>query len=268
MDIDDNLILVDSQTKFNIERNPIKTKDIVKNFSLYRFGDENLKGYFVKNINNGKLTPLEEYKECGYLVDSGIYNNVYYPLESFNELYKKDYNNVLSRICFKIGAKSFSLSYSDEKEYSEEEKYSHSANAEMKAPIVKADASANIKDKNGLKQYNKNERNVEISMNKMELSKERFKNWIEKENINIKAFDIIEPYIERYFDNGKIDLGNFEKKDIEISHNINTHEKRKTISAGFKSIPANIKGKFDYDYEKLGSSEVKIARMFKIRVEF
>ena len=34
MCIVDNLILVDSQTEFNIKRNPIATKEIINNFEL------------------------------------------------------------------------------------------------------------------------------------------------------------------------------------------------------------------------------------------
>lgn len=36
---------------------------------------------------NDKLIPLEEYEKCCNLVESGLYNNVYYPLEEFNEFY-------------------------------------------------------------------------------------------------------------------------------------------------------------------------------------
>ena len=113
MCIVDNLILVDSQTEFNIKRNPIATKEIINNFELCKFGDEKLKGYFVKDKND-KLIPLEEYNKCCYLVDSGIYNNVYYPIDSFNESYERDYKILLKRIATKIGAKSVSIYYNNE----------------------------------------------------------------------------------------------------------------------------------------------------------
>lgn len=268
MGIGDNLILVDNQTEFNIKRKPKATEEITNNFELYRFGDEKLKGYFVKDKND-KLIPLEEYNKCCYLVDSGIYNNVYYPLDSFNECYKRDYYNLLYRISFKIGAKSFSLSYSDEEEYSKKEEYAHNMEAKVNHPIVKAEANANINNKNSSKEYSKTESDINMYMDKNEVSKEKFDAWLEEEKINIRAFDnIIGPYIDRYFEVGRINLGNINRKKVEIKHNINSHEQFVKVSAGFKHAPTFIKGKFNFDTEKSNSSERKIARMFKVKIEF
>lgn len=270
MGIGDNLILVDNQTEFNIKRNPKATKEITNNFELCRFGDEKLKGYFVKDKND-KLIPLEEYDKCCYLVDSGIYNNVYYPLDSFNECYKRDYRILLSKISFKIGAKSFSLSYSDEEEYYKKEKYSHSMEAEVNHPIVKAEANANINNKNSSKEYNKREHNLKMSMDKKEVSKEKFDAWLEKEKINIKASDfqnIIGFCIDRYFEEGKVDKAEISLKDEKIEHNINSHKQFVKVSAGFEYVPTFIKGKFDFDTEKSNSSKRKIAEKFKVKIEF
>lgn len=270
MGIGDNLILVDNQTEFNIKRKPKATEEIINNFELYRFGDEKLKGYFIKDKND-KLIPLEEYNKCCYLVDSGIYNNVYYPLDSFNECYKRDYYNLLYRISFKIGAKSFSLSYSDEEEYYKKEEYSHSMEAEVNHPIVEAEANANINNKNSSKEYNKREHNLKMSMDKKEVSKEEFNSWLEEEKINIKASDfqsIIGPYIDRYFRFGKIDEGEIANEYGKIEHNINSHKQFLKVSAGFKHVPTFIKGKFNFDTEKSNSSKKKIAEKFKVKIEF
>lgn len=268
MSIGDNLILVDGQTEFNIKRNPNATEKITNNFDLCRFGDEKLKGYFVKDKND-KLIPLEEYDKCCYLVDSGIYKNVYYPLDSFNECYKRDYYSLLQRICFKIGAKSFSLSYSDEEEYSKKEEYSHNISAQASHPIVKAEANANINNKNSSKEYNKTEHHLKMDIAKMEISKEEFDKWCDKEKINIKAFDnIIGGYIDRYFDNGRIDSGIINRKDVKIEHNINSHKEFVKVSAGFEHAPTFIKGKFNFDTEKSNASDKKIAKMFKVKIEF
>ena len=267
MGIGDNLILVDSQTEFNIKHNPMATKEIINNFELYRFGNEKLKGYFVKDKND-KLIPLEEYNKCCYLVDSGIYKNVYYPLDSFNECYKRDYHSLLQRICFKIGAKSFSLYYSDEEEYSKKEEYSHNMSAQASHPIVEVEANVNINNKDSSKEYNKTEHHLKMDISKMEVSKDKFDEWCDEEKINIKAFDIIRGYIDRYYYNGRIDNGNINRKDVKIEHNINSHEQFVKVSAGFKHVPTFIKGKFNFDTEKSSISERKIARMFKVKIEF
>lgn len=268
MGIGDNLILVDSQTEFNIKHNPMATKEIINNFELYRFGNEKLKGYFVKDKND-KLIPLEEYSKCCYLVDSGIYNNVYYPLDSFNECYKRDYYILLYKISFKIGAKSFSLSYSDEEKYSKKGKYSHTIGAEVNHPIVKVEANANINNKDSSQEYNKTEGDINMSMSKSEVSKEKFNSWLENEKINIRAFDnIIGPYIERYFEEGKIDEGSITREDIKIEHNINSHNEFVKVSAGFKHAPTFIKGKFNFDTEKSSTSKIEIAKKVKVKIEF
>lgn len=268
MSIGENLILVDKQTEYDINHNPIATKNIINDFSLFKFGDEELKGYFVKSKND-KLIPLEEYKKCCHLVESGLYNNVYYPLEEFNEYYKNDYYILLQRISFKIGAKSFSLSYSDEEEYNKEEKYSHNFEANANHPVFKAETNININNKNNSKDYTKIEHHKKITMNKSEVSRENFEAWLKKENINIKAFDnIIAPYIDRYFENGKIDSGDITRKDIKIEHNISSCKKYFKISAGFKYVPTFIQGKFGYDYDKSSSDEKRIAKMFKVKIAF
>lgn len=106
-------------------------------------------------------------------------------------------------------------------------------------------------------------------MNKLEVSRENFEAWLKKENINIKAFDnIIAPYIDRYFENGKIDSSDITRKDIKIEHNISSCKKYFKISAGFEYATAFIQCKFGYDYDKSSSYEKKIARMFKIKILF
>lgn len=270
MGIGDNLILVDNQTEFNIKRNPKATKEITNNFELCRFGDEKLKGYFVKGEND-KLIPLEEYDKCCYLVDSRIYNNVYYPLDSFNECYKRDYYSLLYRISFKIGAKSFHISYSDEEEYYKKEEYSHNIDAKVNHSIVEAEANANINNKNSSKEYNKTESDINIYMNKKEVSKEKFDAWLEEEKINIKASDfqnIIGFCIDRYVEEGKVDKAEISRKDVKIEHNINSHKQFVKVSAGFKNAPTFIKGKFNFDTEKSNSSKKKIAEMFKVKIVF
>lgn len=268
MSIGDNLILVDSQTEFNIKHNPMATKEITNNFELCRFGDEKLKGYFVKDKND-KLIQLEEYNKCCYLVDSGIYNNVYYSLDSFNECYKRDYYILLYKISFKIGAKSFSLSYSDEEKYSKKGKYSHTIGAEVNHPIVEVEANANINNKNSSKEYNKTERNEEMYIAKKEVSKENFETWLEEEKINIRAFyNIIGTFIDRYYDVGTIEHGEIINETVKMEHNINSHNEFVKVSAGFKHAPTFIKGKFNFDMEKSSASKIEIAKKVKVKIEF
>lgn len=268
MSIGENLILVDEQTEYNITRNPIDTKGIINDFSLFKFGDKKLKGYLVKSKND-KLIPLEEYEKCCHLVESGLYNNVYYPLEEFNEYYKRDYRILLKRISFMIGAKNVFLSYSDEEEYNKEEKDSYNIEAKAQVPVFKAEANVNTNSKNSSKDYIKTELYDKISMSKKEVSKEKFEEWLKTENINIRAFDeIIGDCINRFLDDGKIDFANINRKDVKIKHNISSRDKRINISAGFEYAPTFITGKFNYDMDRFGSSEIKIAEMVKVKIEF
>lgn len=268
MCIVDNLILVDSQTEFNIKRNPIATKEIINNFELCKFGDEKLKGYFVKDKND-KLIPLEEYNKCCYLVDSGIYNNVYYPIDSFNESYKRDYKILLKRIATKIGAKSVSIYYNNEEKSYKKEGNSINMEAQVNHPIVEVEANANINNKNSSKGYNKTERNEEMNIAKKEVSKENFKAWLEEEKINIRAFyNIIGTFIDRYYDIGTIEHGEIINETVKMEHNINSHNEFVKVSAGFKHAPTFIKGKFNFDTEKSSTSKIEIAKKVKVKIKF
>lgn len=268
MSIGDNLILVDSQTEFNIKRNPMATKEITNNFELCRFGDEKLKGYFVKDKND-KLIPLEEYNKCCYLVDSGIYNNVYYPIDSFNESYERDYKILLKRIATKIGAKSVSIYYNNEEKSYKKEGNSINMEAQINHPIVEVEANANINNKNSSKEYNKTERNEEMNIAKKEVSKENFDTWLEEEKINIRAFDnIIRTFIDRYYDFGTIEHGEIINETVKMEHNINSHNEFVKVFAGFKHAPTFIKGKFNFDMEKSSASKIEIAKKVKVKIEF
>lgn len=268
MSIGDNLILVDGQTKFMIDRKPMATKEIKNNFELYIFRDEKLKGYFVKDKND-KLIPLEQYNKCCYLVDSGIYKNVYYPLDSFNECYERDYKILLKRIATKIGAKSVFIYYNNEEKYSKKENNSHNMEAQVNHPIAETEANVNINNKNISREYNKTERNEEMNISKKEVSKENFETWLEEEKINIRAFyNIIGTFIDRYYDIGTIENGKIIDETVKLEHNINSHKEFVKVSAGFKHVPIFIKGKFNFDMEKSSASKIEIAKKVKVKIEF
>ena len=101
------------------------------------------------------------------------------------------------------------------------------------------------------------------------MSNEKFDAWLEEEKINIRAFyNIIGTFIDRYYDIGTIENGKIIDETIKLEHNINSHKEFIKVSAGFKHVPIFIKGKFNFDTEKSSISERKIARMFKVKIEF
>ena len=120
----DGILLLDGQTKYNIDHNPNKTREIVNGFSIHNFGDDVLKGLKLK-LDAQEPIDLFKYRndKAVYLVNSKIYNNVYYTIESFNTNYKKDFRNLIIRIARKMGAKLITVVFSDEEDYNSSNKY-------------------------------------------------------------------------------------------------------------------------------------------------
>ncbi|WP_020006075.1 hypothetical protein [Brachyspira innocens] len=265
----EQILLLDEQTKFDIRKKPKATYDMTNGFSIYEFGDTNLKNSFVVTETNKKIQ-LNEYDKCGYLIASSIYNNVYYPIEVYDKCYKKDFRNLLNRIVYRIGAQDFFMSYSDDTNYNEEDSREYIGGFKVSHPAVKADANVNINSISSKESDIKHMVNLEINMSKQEVSREQFYDWVDKESINLKVYDSIglAAFLDRFDDFGKIDHGILSYKDVSIEHIGIAHNKSMKISGGFNYAPSFIKGKFDFENINKFSSNTKIAEKFKVYIKF
>lgn len=265
----ERILLLDEQSKFNIERKPKTTYNIINDFTIYELGDTKLKNLFIVTESNRKIE-LNKYDRCCYLIASSIYNNVYYPMESYNECYKRDFKNLLHRIVYKIGAQDFFMSYSDDLNYSEEDSREYVGGFKGTRPDLKATVDVNVDNVVSNQSDTKHTANLEISMSKNEVSREQFYDWVDKESINLKVYDSIglAAFLDRFYDFGKIDHGILSYKDVSIEHIWIAHDRSIKISGGFEYVPSFIKGKFDFENINKFSSNTKIAEKFKVYIKF
>lgn len=111
----DKIILCNKETQFEMDFFKKQVEKIAKGFDIIVFADNQLEGYFFRD--GARTIPLSEVKNNTYVVHSRIFNNIYYPMEKFNENYKLDFRDTFIRILHKLGATEYNISYSDEEEF-------------------------------------------------------------------------------------------------------------------------------------------------------
>ncbi|ASJ20188.1 hypothetical protein BHAMNSH16_00375 [Brachyspira hampsonii] len=263
----DGILLLDGQTKYNIDHNPNKTREIINGFSMYNFGDDILKGLKLK-LDAKEPMDLFQYRndKAVYLVNSKIYNNVYYTIESFNTNYKKDFRNLIIRIARKMGAKLITVVFSDEEDYNSSNKYN--VDAGVNIADLPINLETNIKgDSSEYKNLKRHSKYTIIDNDAEGVSKEDFQKFLVEENINKHALDFLESDIENYLYKGKAS-GTIKFTDVSLGHSIKTFNRYKSLIAGINNLPNFIKLSFDIEVNTSGKYELKWADKFKVDIEF
>ncbi|KLI38472.1 hypothetical protein SZ51_06965 [Brachyspira hyodysenteriae] len=263
----DKLLIVDEQTKFSMERNPVKTSAVKGHFQVCELGSEELKNIYVKTLFD-KPYPLINKK--GYFVESKLYENVFYPLESFNECYERDLSSIITQIAFYMGAQSVSI-ISDTKETKVSEN-SKSFKANIDANILGYEGNANFNRKKNESADSKIKKSFKFNANikgKSCLSKEDFKKWIEDEKINLYAVNFMQAHINSFLIDGYLEA-NLDKEEFSLEYSKNVHEEYTSIKAAFDAniVPDYIKVGLNIDFNKNGISERKWAKYFNVHIEF
>ena len=263
----DKLLIVDEQTKFSMERNPDKTAAIKGHFQVCELGSEELKNICVKTLFD-KPYPLLNKK--GYFVESKIYENIFYPLESFNECYEKDLSSLIAQIAFNMGAKSVSIiSYTEETKMSEN---SQSFKANIDANILGYGGNAGINREKNENADSKIKKSYKYDANingKSCLSKEELKKWFEDEKINLYAVNFMQPHINRFLIDGYLSA-DLNKEEFSLEYSKSVHEEYTNIKAAFDGnvVPNYIKVGLSIDFNKNGSLEREWAKYFNVHIEF
>lgn len=187
--MDKNILLLKDIDKYAIDYNPRGAENIKRGFKLYEFGNEDLKGCILRV--DSKDIPLDEYKDNSlYIVESELYNNVYYPIDKYNEYYETDFKNLIRDITWNMGAIKIKI-YSKREEINiDKEENNIKAKVKVNSKIVDSELEHN---KSSMSEVDKNiEQELEIEREKekaekTKMTKEEFSNWIGKEGINEKA---------------------------------------------------------------------------------
>lgn len=111
------LIVADSQTKFDIENEYSERKKIFGDLDIYTPDEdaEKLNKYYVKELYKEPINLASSNHKFLYLVESKLFNNVYYPIDTYYECYEHDFKYLLSHLSKNIGAKYIEIIIQEEK---------------------------------------------------------------------------------------------------------------------------------------------------------
>lgn len=263
----EQILLLDEQTKFSIDKNPKSTSVIKENFHIYEIGNHNLKNIYVKHLYDEPYS-LSKIDKIGYFVKSNIYKNVYYPLNSFAECYEKDLSSLITQIAFNMGAQSVSV-ISDTKEIKLEENsknFNISAGMNIKGYGLNKEFENYSYESNNYKKKDSYKYSANIK-GKLSLSKEDFSKWIKYKKINLDAVNFMQPYINMFLNNGYLE-GELKEEKFSLEYSKHIYERCTKIEAGFNIIPQYLQVSLKFDFNKKETSERKWAKYFKIHIVF
>lgn len=270
--MDKNILLLKDIDKYAIDDNPRGAENIKRGFKLYEFGNEDLKGCILRV--DSKDIPLDEYKDNSlYIVESELYNNVYYPIDKYNEYYEKDFKNLIRDITWNMGAIKIKI-YSKREEINID-KEENNIKAKVKVNS-KIEVDSELKhNKSSMSKVDKNiEQELEIEREKekaekTKMTKEEFSNWIEKEGINEKA-SIFKSHIENFKKFGEAHgLLKLNEEKSELSRNVyKTYTGIKVCINGLPSRLDSVKSSLSINFNSYKDNERKLIKKFYGYIEF
>ena len=94
------LIVADSQTKFDIENEYSERKKIFGDLDIYTPDEdaEKLNKYYLKELYKEPINLASSNHKFLYLVESKLFNNVYYPIDTYYECYENYFKYLLSHL--------------------------------------------------------------------------------------------------------------------------------------------------------------------------
>lgn len=274
--MDKNILLLKEQDKYDIEVNPSGTKDIVKGFKLYEFGDENLKDCILRV--GSKDIPLDEYKDNSlYIVESELYNkNIYYPLDKYSEYYETDFYKIISSMAFNMGASHVKIYAKNEESNINrkegETKFENKMDVNLKGINIEANADINVGyNNNSHYSVDKSEKIMYEDKNEnTKITKEEFSDWIEKEDINEKALTFFEDRINHFKKTGEAD-GELNLKWEKSEHSKSIYETYKEIETNISLLHprlSSVKQSFNFISRKVENNEKKLSKELFIHIKF
>lgn len=270
--MEDKILLLTDELMYDIEHNDNEyIKKVKQDFELCETGDKKLKGAILRINKIDK--PLEKFKNTCYLVKSELYNNVYYPIDKYDECYEADFKNLIKDIAWNMGATKIKI-------YSKREEI----NINKRENNIKVKANANFKikveselehNRNSMSELDKNieqeweiEREKEKSK-KTKMTKEEFSKWIEKEGINEKT-SVFKNHIEEFKKFGEVHgLLKLNEEKSELSKNV--YQTYTGIKAGINCLPNKlnfIRSSLSVSYNSHEDNERKLIKKFSGYIEF
>lgn len=267
--MNNKLLLVNEKTNFLFEKQyPKKLSPIKAIFNIVIFKDPILKNYKLSK-SDGRIYDLNNYDyEEHYLIRSPIYNNRYYLLEEFEDMFRNDFNNVLTDIAFNIGCIELKCNY--KKVYKVDKKREIDFKGKISSQKnYNIDASAMLKkdigsiEKNKYDIYFKNE-------NKTIINTTKFKEWINKEDINLEFFyntPLCIP-IKKFLSSDSTYIGTIATKEKEIKIFEEINETIAKIGIKIDVIKNLINPKLDLTNMIQKTKNYKYIKSFEMSLKF
>lgn len=270
--MENKILLLTDELMYDIEHyDNEEVKKIKQDFELFEVGDKKLKGSILRINRIDK--PLEKSKDTCYLVKSELYNNVYYPIDKYDECYEADFKNLIKDIAWNMGAIKIKI-YSKREEINIDKKEN---DIEVKAKVnYKIEVDSELEhNRSIMSEVDKNiEQELEIEREKekaekTKMTKEEFSDWIEKEGIDEKS-SVFKNHIEDFKKFGEVHgLLKLNEEKSELSKNV--YKTYTGIKAGINGLPSKldfIRSSLSINYNSYEDSERKLIKKFSGYIEF
>lgn len=270
------LIVADSQVKFDIENEYSERKKIFGDLEIYTPDEdaEKLNKYYIKELHKEPINLTSSNHKFLYLVESKLFNNVYYPIDTYYECYENDFKYLLIHLSKNIGAKYIEIIIQEEKINIEELKKKMSSKFSFIAGKLKVGGEANGSIISKLKHTEKKEVSYKENIKEVHsLSKEDLKKMIEDENINMYALMQIKQNIDEYILYGKIST-NIEIKEFKLDHVVSSLERYIDIAVKVngahipKFLNNVLNSSMNLQFNSNSSREIKYSKSLNININF
>lgn len=284
------IIIVENkeQMQNNIDSVPAY-KEITDGFTLTTIDDlkkankqsllDNILRLFGRKVNeiqvyNGdSLTPIEKYSKKGHLVQSLIYNNLYYPLFGYANFSYEELVRVMATLAHFMGDNvQFDYQYFQETLKDFEIKDNKGAWAEIdvstESQKINEKLGGETSKNEGEKQEKTIKRNIETKVSNFRKSPKKLRKYIKDNNINIEALpDSFKAMLDTYLENpnGKL----YSYKD-EV-YTLEKAEKYTQICHKFAintNIVDKLIAKFDINISKETIDKIKVRTKIKHSITF
>lgn len=286
----DRIMLVDGQTKYNLEHNPSWEK-LFRDFKICE--KENLLGSELVRENHHQVA-IAESKDNRFYAPSLLYHNLYYPLEQYNEMYQEDLKYLIGAFAVRMGAKSILYSKLEEQYQVDTTKFEaqFKGTLDLRAAVNflalfcdpkvsgliesvmgKWTEPTPIDINDSLSQQNTEEKKdlhkslqEHRNLNYESMSKEELRAWINQEKIDIKALPShFRIHVERYLETGEGSGKSITEEEISRVVAKNT-ELNCVFSLALPKLPNFIGGTLTANYNK--RSEYRYLSQIKYEIEF
>lgn len=281
----DFILLLDRDTYYGFQEKPESTKNIIKDFEVICCNDlsDDYKELIIKDGSSplGKKFKdfIEEKDVLKFLVESPVYNNVYYPMWDFENLCIQDTNQAMMDVFSKMGAIELIFGKEDvvNVENHEATGSGGGVNTEFKHPNDKKSQQYNSKNQSEVnyvkstfseisKRYANGERR---EIHRENFSQEELRNFIDRGGINLDSFGLFKDDVLKYLKSGVspkiIEFGSSLEQKI-----ININRVSGNIKAGInilKKVKLEFFIKGDLMETKTVANVKRVYRYFKFKDE-